>query len=706
MFELLHPSVQHHVVNSLGWPGLRPLQEAAIEPLLAGEDALLLAPTAGGKTEAALFPLLTKMAGEGWRGSSLLYLCPLRALLNNLEYRVGDYAGWLGRTAGVRHGDTGQARRRRLALERPDVLLTTPESLEAMLVSATLDPRILLADVRAVVVDEIHAFAGDDRGWHLLAVLERLEKLTDRSIQRVGLSATVGNPQGLFEWLQAGRNRPGGVINPSGAGATSVDLGLDYVGTLGNAALVSSQLGVGEKRLVFTDSRRTVEELASELRELQVETYVSHSSLSVAERHRAEKAFAEASDCVIVSTSTLELGIDVGDLDRVLQIGAPSTVASLLQRLGRTGRRPGTRRNMQLLATDDLQLLRGAALTLLWAEGYVEPIVAPPTPLHLAAQQVLALALQEGRVGTSSWQDWLGNLNLGTHEELAAVTNWLIATGHIDVDQGLMFVGPEAERKYGRRHFMELMTVFTSSPQMTVFFGKDEVGTIDPTLLLMKVEGPRLLALAGRTWKVTSVEWQKRRVWVEPADGRGEARWTGQSASLPFALANAVRRVLLGEDPAGVLLSQRATQRLALNREELAPLVDATRRVVVRDEDSVRWWTWAGRRANATLEAALSRVAPQLVGGPATFDDFGLELDPSISPNLLRQAMRGAAIEIGAGKALPAVSEQALVELKFSDLLPPHLAESTLARRLTDNDAALKILADGAVWRHLPPGGA
>jgi ATP-dependent helicase Lhr and Lhr-like helicase len=162
--DRLHPVVLHHIVNSLGWPGLRPLQEAAVEPLLDGADALLLAPTAGGKTEAAAFPLLSAMAEQHWAGLSVLYVCPLKALLNNLEPRLAAYTSWLGRRAALWHGDTGDSMRRRLLADPPDLLLTTPESLEAMLVSTRVDPHQHFADLRAVVVDEVHAFAGDDRG--------------------------------------------------------------------------------------------------------------------------------------------------------------------------------------------------------------------------------------------------------------------------------------------------------------------------------------------------------------------------------------------------------------------------------------------------------------------------------------------------------------------------------------------------------------
>ncbi|MDY7090976.1 MAG: DEAD/DEAH box helicase, partial [Actinomycetota bacterium] len=412
--DLLHPVLLHHIVNSLQWPGLRPLQEAAVEPLLAGEDALLLAPTAGGKTEAAAFPLLSRMTVESWSGTSVLYLCPLKALLNNLQPRLDRYADWLGRKAALWHGDVTASRRQAILAARPDLLLTTPESLEAMLVSQKVDHRAFFAGLQAVVVDEVHAFAGDDRGWHLLAVLERLTHLIGRPVQRVGLSATVGNPDRLLTWLQGSGagTRPASVVAPDppvlvpGEPAPAVPPGeieLDYVGSLQNAAKIIASLHAGEKRLVFCESRQAVEELGSLLRGKGITTFLSHASLSADERRRSEEAFAEARDCVIVSTSTLELGIDVGDLDRVIQIDTPATVASFLQRLGRTGRRPGSIRNCLFLTRDGDALLEAAALLLLWGRGWVEPVIAPPEPRHIAAQQILALCLQEHRAGDQTW---------------------------------------------------------------------------------------------------------------------------------------------------------------------------------------------------------------------------------------------------------------------------------------------------------------
>lgn len=390
----------------MGWKRLRPLQQESLDHFSPGTDSLLVAPTAGGKTEAALFPLLTAMEEQGWSGLSVIYICPLKALLNNLEPRISQYAGWLGRTVRVWHGDVSANRRQAVLRDPPDILLTTPESLESMLISTGVDHRRLLGDVRTVIVDEVHAFAKDDRGWHLLCVLERISHMTGRPLQRLGLSATVGDPDGLLSWLQGAGERPARIVVPESDTDRPPEIELDRVGTLANAAKIISLLHRGEKRLVFCDSRQTVEELGQALRELGVTVFLSHASLSVEERRRAEEAFSEAGDCVIVSTSTLELGIDVGDLDRVIQINAPWTVSSLLQRLGRTGRRPGQDRNCLVLALSEEDTLTAAGLLLLWSTGYVEPSLPPPNPRHIVAQQILALTLQEGAISDGIWPDW------------------------------------------------------------------------------------------------------------------------------------------------------------------------------------------------------------------------------------------------------------------------------------------------------------
>lgn len=689
----LHPALLHHVVNTLGWPGLRPLQEAAVGPVLQGEDALLLAPTAGGKTEAATFPVLTRAANEGWRGLSVLYVCPLRALLNNLEPRLQTYAEWLGRRAELWHGDTTQGRRQAILRNPPDILLTTPESLEAMLVSTKVNPREHFANVRAIVVDEVHAFAGDDRGWHLLAVLERLEKLAGHPIQRIGLSATVGNPDDLLRWLQGSGagDRPSSVIAPdvvAQAGRPPGDVTLDHVGSLANAAKVISMLHVGEKRLVFCESRREVEELARSLRERDITTFVSHSSLSIDERRRAEQAFAAARDCVIVSTSTLELGIDVGDLDRVIQINSPRTVASFLQRLGRTGRRHGSTRNALFLTTTDDGLLQAAGLLLLWSRGYVEPVSAPPSPRHIAAQQVIALCLQEHRIGANVWSEWWHGLPVFDNDA-KEIVDWLVESGHLDSDAGMLFVGPETERRYGHRNFMDIVSVFTANPEFTVILGREELGKVDPIVLTRKVEGPRIIVLAARSWEVTYIDWKRQRCYVEPADAHAKMRWMGDAAPLTFALARAEREVLLGESP-DVTVSKRAAERLHGLRETHDVEVSSRGLVLLRDGADVWWWTWAGGRANATLIAGL----PGIADDAQRPDNFRVRLRGDDAAERLADALE----DVEWSTVLPVASPNALAGLKFAEVLPPALATATIAVRLADHIGAHRTATDPRVW--------
>jgi ATP-dependent Lhr-like helicase len=687
-FDLLHPAVAHHIVNSLGWRSLRPLQSAAIEPILAGDHAIAMAPTAGGKTEAAFFPLLSRMLTDDWRGLSVLYVCPLRALLNNLHLRLEGYGRLVGRSVGLWHGDTGQPERDRLLAEPPDVLLTTPESIESMLVSRRVDHRRWFAGVQSVVIDEAHAFAGDDRGWHLLAVLERVSRLAGREVQRIALSATLGNPDELLGWLTTTCRRPGHVLSPVMETKKRPEVTLDYVGSLANAALVISRLHRGEKRLVFVDSRAGAEKLAAALRSHEVTTFVSHGSLGAGERRAAEAAFREARDCVIVATSTLELGIDVGDLDRVIQIDAPPTVAAFLQRLGRTGRREKTTRNALLLATSDHALLRGASILLRWSEGFVEPIVPPPRPVHLAAQQLLALALQDRGVGRYTWIEWLGEpfvLGPDVQALVPEVVSFLLEHDFLDDQGGVLGIGTEAEAAFGRKHFMELLSVFTSPPVLSVRHGREEIGLVPDEALLARppgaaAGGAAVLTLAGRGWLVLSVDWARRIVQVEPTDAPGIARWLGGGQPLGAHVARGIRAVLCGTEPAGAELSERATERLNRNRSECWwAEIGAT--TIVRDPTGrTHWWTFAGWKANLWL-AATARSAG-LRSTVTHVDDLAVSLDADADASRLRAALQNA--DPSELVLAPWITAEAIDGLKFAECLPRGLATELVVSRLTD----------------------
>lgn len=677
-FERLHPALQHHIVNSLGWRELREVQSLSIDAFLTGANLVILAPTAGGKTESAFFPVISQMLTEGWPGLSVLYVSPIRALLNNQEPRLRHYFSLVGRRAACWHGDTPQGERKRILADPPECLLTTPESLEAMLVSTKIDHRQLFKGIQAVVIDELHAFAGDDRGWHLLSVFSRIRRLAGRDLQRVGLSATVGNPVEMLAWLSSGSSRDRQVVSPEPVTRQAPNVQLDYVGSLENAAKLISLLHAGEKRLVFCDSRSRVEQLAMMLREREVDTFVSHSSLGIDERRAAENAFAQKQNCVIVATSSLELGLDVGDLDRVIQIDAPATVASFLQRMGRTGRRAGTRSNCLFLATSDEGLLRAAALLDLWGQGYVEPVNAPLKPYHILAQQLMALVLQERGIGRRAFVGWLSDVPAFSRmpsEHVEALVDHLVRAGTLFEDAGILSFGPEGEAEYGRKNFLEILSVFTSPPLFRVMSGQKELGNVHESTFYSKQEGPVILVLSGKSWKTNHLDWPRRIAYVEPTNERGRSRWIGEGQFLSFRVCRAVRRILAGE-ASQPHWSQRATAQIAEIRLEYPWASEGRTTLLAASNGETQWWTFAGGMANSIIKDHLG-------GSGLKADNFCIRF-----PSTLEAAKVESLIaERLHNEVTPVPSEEAIENLKFGECLPPVIVREVFAARFTDPEA-------------------
>jgi ATP-dependent helicase Lhr and Lhr-like helicase len=684
-FERLSTALQYQIVNELGFSRLRPIQDLAIGPILDGRNVVVLAPTAAGKTEAAILPLLSQMDVQDWRPLSVIYVAPLRALLNNQEPRIERYAGLIGRRAFKWHGDVTASRKKAFLGDLADVLLTTPESLEVMLMSQRVPTKRLFANVRVVVIDEIHAFVADDRGGHLSALLERLSRFCGKDVQRIGLSATVGNPEDILDWVAGSSKRPGVVVKAPSSGVEP-KLVLDYVGSEENAAKVVADLHRGRKRLVFIDSRRAVEAMGKNLRSQGVDAFVTHSSLSLDERRTAEVAFEQGKDCVIVSTSTLELGIDIGDLDHVLQVNSPGTVAAFLQRMGRTGRRPGTVSNCTFLAVDDEALWTAAGLVHLYRQGFVEALPLRRRAAHLLAHQVMALAIQEEGIPASDWWAWVAHatpFQQLTESDRKELIDHMQSEDILHQDGGRLGLGTRGERLYGFRNFAELYAAFSTPQAMTVLWGPKAIGTIDTTFVEQEEIERLSFTLAARAWQAVDVDWTNALVHVEPiSDGR-QARWYGTPKLLGRELCEAIRDVLVSEanDPCWSL---RAHNRIDLIRSELAEIPPRGPHLAV-EEGGYRLWTFAGGRANNVL----AKLMESSLGGKVTSSNLFLRFRDSAAQSgaaitLLIEELRRSERPSDADAQQFAASCARGRLSKFQPCLPERLLSVFLSEQLTD----------------------
>jgi len=623
-------------VARLGWTGLRPVQEEAGRVLLEGRNAVILAPTAGGKTEAAFFPVLSQLVDEPPEGLAALYVAPIKALLNNQAPRLGLYTEMVGLRRMVWHGDVGTHARKSFLGDPTELLMTTPESLEVMLVSQRVDTgaalscgadsavssngagghrrrsvSALFADLRVVVIDEIHAMAGTDRGAHLMSVLERLVRLSRHDVQRIGLSATVGNPDAILAWLQGSSGRPGSVVDPPRDPRRRQLLVVhreDLDALARDAALVAR----GRKCLIFCQSRSMTEAVAEQLGRHDTPVFVHHSAVSKEERERAEERFHHGSDACIVATSTLELGIDVGDLDRVLQAEAPDTVSSFMQRMGRTGRRAGQAANTSFFCETAEGVIQAVALVELAKRGWVESIRVTDRCWPVLVHQLLALALAyDGVPVEEAWDHLhrvpdLAGIQRAEFDRLLA---WMLRDHSLVEVGGRLVLGPKAERRFGRRNFMELFAVFSSPQSYRVLTtAAQPLGTLSQGFVDRLCEGVSCFLLAGRPWAVLHIRHDDRSIVVEPAPHGREPTWGGYLPSfLGFELCQTALEVLAGDRDYGYL-HESARQVLAERRATFAGVLAPHVGGVEVDDDEIRWWTFAGGRINGTLRYALNTL--------------------------------------------------------------------------------------------------
>lgn len=678
----LGPRLVAGIKEHFGWDEPTDVQRLAFPVVLVGDNVLILAPTAGGKTEAALLPLLDRLHTEGGRCPSILAISPLKALLDDQRQRYERLAGLVGATAFAWHGDVSWEAKRAFLDEPTTIMLTTPESLESLLASPSRDHVGLFAGLGAVVVDEVHAFVGTPRGAQLASLLERLDRFVDADLQRVGLSATVGNPEEVLAWLRGGSLRDARVIDAQ-ARMRGEQVRIETYDGAADAVATIGSLIANDRSLVFTRSRRRAEELGNGLG-----VPVHHSSVSGGRRAATVQAFASGSAQAIVATSSLEMGIDLGEIDLIVHDGPPTGPGSYLQRLGRSGRRSGLRK--LVFTTDDAdELLLILAVLARVRRGDLERLPPRRGARLVLGQQVLGLVLERTLVPRREPADalrWTEAFHASA-DDIEATVAHLLAGGWLAEAQHHLVAGRATHARFGGSRVGDLAVTFDARGGADVLDERGElIGTVDWSHLEQEklTRQDQSLVLAGRPWDVVSVDRAGGIVLVRPATRGKPIGWRGTPLDIDRGTWSAAREVLTQTDVA-VAMDSRAADWLAEARSRWKPRLQHPVRV---EGSSVVVDSFAGAAVHRGVLHALG-CNGDAEGATCTFELPLGELSARAADALARFDGVMAAEAARIAPSLP---------VRFPDLVAPTLLVDEAREFHVDDDgfrAVFELLAGG-----------
>ncbi|MGD0534799.1 MAG: DEAD/DEAH box helicase [Methanoregula sp.] len=672
------------LAERLGWCELREVQEQAYTAIRGGNDVLIIAPTAGGKSEAALIPVLDDILKSGTKGVACLYLSPLKALINDQEERIAAFCRPTGLSVTKWHGDVPKGERGWNVDEAPQFLLITPESLEVLLHEKGHGAD--LANLRYVIVDELHAFVESERGVHVKILLDRLDRIARAPLQRIGLSATVGNPDEILAWLSGGRHPRRLVAVPAPATAKKFRFVIESDPTRRIDAL--SGLVAGEKALVFVNSRSMAEAIVQEASGRIKNLHIHHSSVPPAKKKAAEEAFHSGEGACIICTSTLELGIDIGDLDIVVQVGPPDSVSSFLQRMGRSGRREQAAFVAWLLS-NPAELLTSCAVIECAMEKKVEPLLPLEKPYNVLVQQIFLYVLSASRAGRSTIARDLLTFSAFAHlsaGDVDRILDHLVSAGYLAADGEMLMPGAEAERVFGRSNYRELYSVISGGNEYRAVTPDGEVvGSLDAQFA--NRSDPGEFALGGATWSVVKCDESHNLVVVVPGgNGGGTSRvfWTmGEEAALSPVICGAVQRIVAR---GGTVLPLGEGEMEALNAALYTlPTGIGGQGIFVREErgnsgKEVVVYSFYGSRFNRVLAYLIKSLLGRV---QVRYDDYRVRV--------MRAGKTGAAVKVAeAIRDIPAIPAE-----EIAGLLPlPSFQSWKFAAALPALDFQAMVLAD------------
>ncbi len=618
------PDFIREYIYSHSWESLREVQIAAAKTIFETDKNLLLtSSTASGKTEAAFFPILSLMHDDPPSSIGVLYIAPLKSLINDQFERLYELLDMTGIRVTHWHGDVAMSHKKKL-LEKPTgILQITPESLEAMLINRSNDIPRLFGDLRFIVIDEIHTLTGTDRGNQIICLLSRIAHLIGFHPRRIGLSATIGDPSLAAEWLCADSDRGIDVPlitqekikwrlglehfyiqnpeaeMPKSADAEKVNIeGTKIVGDMGKTVetdaygktTISRQYMIDpgyeytydcvkdKKSLVFSNSREETEYICATLRQIAAlrgdndsRILIHHGNLSASLREEAEMKMRDDEELAVTcATVTMELGIDIGQLERVVQIEAPNTVSNFLQRLGRSGRRTQTPEMMMVFREEEplpntplpqlipWELLRGIAIIQLYIEErFIEPPNTKKLPFSLLFHQTLSILASSGEMTPARLASRVLSLppfkNVNKEDYKTLLLSMLNNDFLEMTEEKGLIVGLFGERLLKSFKFY---AVFKDSEDFTVRCGSDEIGTIT----IPPPVGDRF-ALAGRVWEVEELDIAHKLLYVKKVEGKMEISWPGDFGEIHTKILRRMKQILM-EDTIYPYLKENAVKRL------------------------------------------------------------------------------------------------------------------------------------------------
>ena len=708
-FEQLAPFIQDYIYRHK-WQELHEVQVAACDVIFHTDHNLLLAtPTASGKTEAAFLPAITEIYRSPSASVGILYISPLKALINDQFLRIEELLDEAGIPVTKWHGDAPQPAKDKVVRKPEGVLQITPESLEAMLMRRRQHVIALFSDLRFIIIDEVHQFIWSDRGMQLSSILERIQALIGLIPRRIGLSATLGDMAVAEDWLNSGTGRD--CISPAvSTGRRQAQVMVDHFYVTestdednGQDLYFESlyQLTKGQKSILFSNSREEVEVNINRLKVLAESKkerdifHVHHGNISADGREYAEEQMRSADTPVVTgATVTLELGIDLGDLDRIVQTGAPHSVSSLTQRLGRSGRRSGISQmcfvfreegsstGSPFIHTVNWQFVKCIALIELYRENWLEPMRVEKYPYGILFHQTMSVLYSYGDTSPERLAQKMLSENAFSHigqEDYALLLRHMLDDDILErTPEGLLALGSKGERLTNHHEFF---AVFETPAEYSVNENANEIGTLHHPVPL----GERFV-LSGKTWEVLEVDMERKAIYVKFIGGKSDVSWdTTSLGDVHTRVLHKMRQIIVSSDAYGYL-SPRASLRLMEIRNTIrqsgafteSPQTD----IFPLSTGRYGICPWLGTRALNALAACLQYKGLSLVTSePGWVHLVAQTEDPGQISQILKDIKTSPihADDLPLSGDLPSMG-------KYNIYVPPVLARKQFADRYIDLD--------------------